>query len=52
MQPFEALRFPLTGCTDRLVMCVELFGMEEEKPQPGLTPDWGFSLRYHSYPWR
>jgi len=43
MQPSEAPHFPLTGRNHQLVVSSTVPAVtENEKPQPGLTPDWGF----------
>jgi hypothetical protein len=30
---------------------IKLFATENEKPHPGLTPNWGFSFWYHPHPY-
>ena len=43
MQPSEAPHLLLTGRNHQVVVSsTELAVTEKEKPQPGLTPDWGF----------
>jgi len=43
MQPSEAAHFPLTGRNHQEVVSSTVLAVtEKEKPQPGLTPDWGF----------
>jgi len=39
--------------TQHLVMIVRmmLFAAQNEKPQPGMMPNWGFSFCYHSRPY-